>query len=141
MAEQSLPAKFEHDILEADIKRLAAEVQRHRENPELRGLSDQEILRKSIQSFGSAETAPTNGAPPVPNAQTQSSSNSLPDYAKDAPAEAKLEIEYLLDMVLHHGIEKADAEARKSSPFIMDAFRDALATKLYPELQKRGIVK
>lgn len=132
MAEQSSPS-FEHQVLEADIKRLAAEVQKNREKPEVHGLSDQEILRKSIQSLGSSQ--------PATPLQAQPSDSPLPDYAKDAPAEAKLEIEYLLDMALHHGIEKANNEAKKSIPFIMDAFHDALVTKLYPELQKRGIVK
>ena len=132
MAEQSSPS-FEHDILEADIKRLAAEVQGHREKPEAHRLSDQEILRKSLQSLGGTQLVST--------VQKQPSDSPLPDYAKDAPAEAKLEIEYLLDLALHHGIEKANSEAKKSSPFIVDAFHDALVTKLYPELQKRGIVK
>ena len=48
---------------------------------------------------------------------------------------------FLLDLAFHHGIEKANSEAKKSSPFIVDAFHDALVTKLYPELQKRGIVE
>lgn len=132
MAEQSSPS-FEHTALEADIKRLAAEVQAHREKFEAQRLSDQEILRKSVQSFGDVQ--------PASAVQAQPSDSPLPDYAKDAPAEAKLEIEYLLDLAFHHGIDKANNEAKKSSPFIMDAFHDALVTKLYPELQKRGIVK
>lgn len=130
MAEQS---HFEHQLLEADIKRLAAEVQKHRENPETRHLSEQEILKKSLQSVA--------GTQPISSVQTQPSDSPLPDYMKDAPAEAKLEIEYLLDIAFHQGIEKANAEAKKSSPFVVDAFHDALVTKLYPELQKRGIVK
>ena len=40
-----------------------------------------------------------------------------------------------------HGLDKANAEAMKSSPFVMDAFHDTLAAKLYPELQRRGILK
>ena len=132
MAEQSSPS-FEHQVLEADIKRLAVEVQKHQEKPEAHRFNDQEILKKSIQSIG--------GVQPASSLQAQPSGNPLPDYAKDAPAETKLEIEYLLDMAFHHCIEKANGEAKKSSPFVMDAFHDALVTKLYPELQKRGIVK
>ena len=132
MAEEPV-SQFEHDILEADIKRLAAEVQKHQENSETRHLGGRELIKKSVQSL-----AP----PPSPPSVSQQTSNSpLPAYAENASAEGKLEIEYLLDMALHHGIEKANAQAQKSSPFVMDAFHDALVTKLYPELQKREIVK
>ena len=53
----------------------------------------------------------------------------------------KLEIEYLCDMALRKGIATAMSESEKSPYFVQDAFHDALAGKLYPELQKRGIVK
>lgn len=125
-------AEFPHEFLEADIKRLAGEVQKHRERSESRHLEGPELIKKSIQSLAPA---------PPPVSALPASNSPLPNYAADIPAEAKLEIEYLLDLAFHHGIEKADREARKTNPFIVDAFHDALATKLYPELQKRGIVK
>jgi len=46
-----------------------------------------------------------------------------------------------MDVALKQGLEKALAEARKSPYFVQDALHDALAGRLYPELQKRGIVK
>lgn len=133
MAEEQR-ASFEHEALEVDIKRLAEEIRRTRERPELKGASSQEIIKQSIRSF----------TPTVPQSQLQpggASKSPLPAYAADAPAETKLEIEYLLDLAFHKGISAANAEATKSNPFVLDAFHDALAGKLYPELQKRGIVK
>lgn len=131
MAEETIQG-FEH-VLETDMKRLAAEVQKHRESPEMRTAGGREIIKKSLQSFTPAS--------PLPPTVQPASGSPLPNYASDAPAEAKLEIEYLLDMALHHGIEKANAHAQKSNLFVMDAFHDALVTKLYPELKKRGIVE
>ncbi len=131
MAEDILP-NFEHKLLEADIKRLTEEIQKHQEQPETARLTGPELVKKSIQSI--------TAAPPSPQTASQSAASPLPDYTAGAPPETKLEIEHLLDTAFHHGIEKADAEARKSSPFVMDAFHDALVTKLYSELQKRGIV-
>ncbi len=130
MPEQPIP-EFNHEVLEADIKRLSEEIQKHREMPENRVLGGQELVKKSIQSITpvSQQTAP------------QQSGGSLPDYASQAPAESRLEIEYLVDIAMHQGIDKANAQAMKSSPFIMDAFHDTMAAKLYPELQKRGILK
>lgn len=124
-------SEFKHEILEADMKRLAEEIQKNKERPEVHILTGQELIKKTIQSM-----APV----PQPSAK-QSSSSPLPDYASNSPAEAKLEIEYLIDMALHQGLDKANAEAAKSSPFVMDAFHDSLAAKLYPEFKKRGILK
>jgi len=126
--------EFKHEALEADIKRLTQEIQKYREMPENRALGGHELVKKSIQSMVPVPPPPQAPAP-------QQSNGTLPDYAAGAPAEAKLEIEYLVDMALHQGIEKANGQVMKSNPFIMDAFHDAMTAKLYPELQKRGILK
>jgi hypothetical protein len=132
MPKQSLPEFKSHEVLEADIKQLVAEIQKHQERPETRSLTGPELLKKSIQSM----TAAQQPAPP-----TEPAAGPLPQYAENAPTETKLEIEYLLDMAFHHGIAKANSEAMKSNPFVLDAFHDALVGKLYPELRKRGILK
>lgn len=124
---------FEHEILEADIQRLAQEIKAHKERPESKNLGDQEILKAAIQSLAAeSQTTPTI---------QQQTLSPLPDYAQNASAETKLEIEYLLDIAFHRGIAKANAEAKKSNAFVLDAFHDALAGKLYPEFQKRGLLK
>ncbi|MBI2092981.1 MAG: hypothetical protein HYT75_08335 [Deltaproteobacteria bacterium] len=129
---ENLSGDFKLEALEADMRRLAEEIQRHRENPESRALSGQEIVKKSIQSIIT---------PPPPPTPQQAQGGALPAYAASAPAETKLEIEYLVDLAFQHGLDKANTEAMKSSPFVMDAFHDTLAAKLYPELQRRGILK
>jgi hypothetical protein len=120
---------FEHAILESDIDRLTAEVKRVQEQPENRGLRGEEIVKKSIQAL-----------PPTTTHTSQQSTGPLPAYASGAPPEVKLEIEHLLDVAFHEGILKANAAAQSHSPFVIDAFHDALTGKLYPELQRRGIV-
>ncbi len=126
--------EIRHEALEADMKHLAAEVQRFRERPEMQNVSGQELLKRSIQSLSPAQLQDEAK-------KEESSSGPLPSYTIGAPAETKLEIEYLLDLAFHKGIAAANAEAAKSSPFVLDAFHDALVGKLYPELQKRGILK
>jgi len=123
---------FEHQILEADIARLSAEIQGHRARPESKNLKEQELLKRSLTSFTQTVSSPKHDEP---------SPSPLPAYAQSAPAQTKLEIERLLDIAFHHGILKAATEAKKSSSFVVDAFHDALIEKLYPELQKRGILK
>ena len=131
MAEQP-SSESRHEILEADIERLAEGIERAQELPEMRGVSQEELLKKSLQSLMPSQRQ---------TAQAEESSSPLPNYAQSAPQEAKLEIEYLLDIAFHKGIAAANAEALKSNPFVLDAFHDALAGKLYPELQRRGILK
>ncbi len=131
-----LSQSFEHAALEADIKILVGEIQKHREAPEGENLAGKELLKQAIKSLPQAVSQ--DQVPPSPSASAKSS---LPDYAQNASPEVKLEIEYLLDIAFHQGIAKANAEAQKSPPFVLDAFHDALAGKLYPELRRRGILK
>ena len=127
------PYIFEHAALEADITSLAQEIQKHKELPENREVGGTELIKKAIQSL-----PPVTGTAPTATQATQN--NFLPKYADGAPPVIKLEVEYLLDLAFHVGLAKAAVEASKSPDFVQDVFHDVLAGKLYPELQKRGIV-
>ena len=123
--------------LEADMERLSAEVKVHQERPEMKGVSGHELVKASLQAMAT----PPVQTPAEPVAVGNVIHNPLPNYAQDAPAETKIEIEYLLETAFRDGIMRANTEAAKSSPFVLDAFHDALAGKLYPELKKRGILE
>ncbi len=125
--------KIEKAALEADMDRLAGEIMKHKEVLDKETADQKEILKQAIKAIGPAADTP---APSEDN-----SSPLLPNYAAGASPEVKLEIEYLLDLALREGISKANAAAKNSNPFVLDAFHDALAGKLYPELQRRKIVK
>ena len=125
--------QFEHAALESDMRHLAEEVARHRESAEFRGASGEELLKQAIRSVAPAPISDANAPSPA--------QSPLPAYAQDASPETKLEIEYLIDLALHSGIAKANAAAKGSNPFVLDAFHDALAGKLYPEFKRRGIVQ
>lgn len=129
-------SQFEHETLEADIKALAEEVRLHREKSESKNFGDKELLKMAIRSL-----PPAGGKSQTDDKPAGASKSPLPDYARSAPADVKLEVEYLLDLAFHKGIGLAISEAKKSSDFVQDVFHDALAGKLYPELQKRGILK
>jgi hypothetical protein len=129
--------------LEADIEKLAAEIQGQREKPEMQNANERELVKEAIRSFPVLEKKPggTVSAAAPSAAGAASSKSPLPDYAQSAPAEVKLEIEYLMDVALKQGLSKALSEAHASPYFVQDALHDALAGRLYPELQKRGVVK
>lgn len=140
MPEESL---FEYAVLEADMKRLAEQVKAERERPAGETKTEHELVREAIRAFPNLQGNQNKIPQPAPQTTpaSDSSQSPLPDYAKDAPAEVKLEIEYLCDIALRKGIAAAISESEKSPYFVQDAFHDSLAGKLYPELQKRGIVK
>ncbi len=152
MAEERQTSSLE-GALESDIARLAEQVQAQRARPEMKNATEAELLKEAIRAFPETgrerapEGAPRPAAPPPPPGSAAAASASapaqspLPAYAQNAPAETKLEIEYLLDMALRQGLGKAIGESKKSPYFVQDAFHDALAGRLYPELQRRGIVK
>lgn len=123
--------------LETDIQHLATEVQSQRERPEMQNAAEQELIKEAIRAFPEVKNVVQAPTPAPPAANT----SPLPGYAQGAPAEVKLEIEYLLDIALRKGIGSALTESQKSPAFVQDAFHDALAGRLYPELRKRGIVK
>ena len=139
------PTSFEN-VLESDIQRLATEIRGQQERPEMQNAAEQEIIKEAIRAFPESKNQPQSAAPaPIPTPSSGSAADNpaspLPAYAQSAPAEVKLEIEYLLDIALKKGIGSALSESQKSPAFVQDAFHDALAGRLYPELQKRGIVK
>lgn len=138
MSEES---SFEYATLEADMKRLAEQVKSERERPAGETRTEHELVKEAIRSFPNLQGNQNKIVVPVSAVASDSAQSPLPDYAKDAPAEVKLEIEYLCDVALRKGIAAAMSESEKSPYFVQDAFHDSLAGKLYPELQKRGIVK
>jgi hypothetical protein len=132
---------FERSSLEADMKLLATEIKNQRERPEMKGANGKDILKEAFLVFPRFEkNSNGSGVPAAQSSSTANSSSPLPAYAQSAPPEVKLEIEYLIDLAFRKGINAAFAEAGKSSAFIQDAFHDALAGRLYPELKKEGII-
>lgn len=136
--------------LETDIETLAAQIKSNRKNAVEQNYNERELVKEVIRAFPNFEKPAASTTVPQPTkdsashndgASFMSATSPLPDYAQSAAPEVRLEIEYLLDIALRHGIGKALSESEKSPYFVQDAFHDALAGKLYPELQKRGIVK
>jgi hypothetical protein len=135
MPDQSFEPEVKYEVLENDMKKLAAEIKAIKVKAESNHISEQEIIKKSLSALVPVHSKNTQAA------QQQASSSPLPQYAESFSPETKLEIEYLLDMAFREGITKALDEAQKSqNPLILDAFHDALAGKLHPELKKRGIL-
>lgn len=133
-----------HKSLEKDIDNLSKEINKVQESKESETSTKKEVVKKTFKNI-SAEPKNYQRKKSKPTAKnsTQKDSSFLPDYMEkdDVDPSKKLEVEKLMDLVIHKGILKALKESKKHSPFIQDAFHDALADKLLPELKKRGILK
>ncbi|MEK7478736.1 MAG: hypothetical protein AAB626_02315, partial [Patescibacteria group bacterium] len=57
-------------------------------------------------------------------------SDSLPDYLITESSQVKDKVNDLISLAFSKGIEASAKEANKSGPFILDAFHDALTSKL-----------
>lgn len=127
--------------LESDMHQLASEISAKREQREMKDATEQQLVREAIRAFpGVRKDEEALKAEVFPQKITAQSSP-LPAYAQTAAPEVKLEIEYLLEIAFSKGLGPALAESKKSPDFVQDAFHDALAGKLYPMLQKKGVVK
>jgi len=123
------------------MKTLAAEIGRTHELKDVKNAQGLEVVKEAIRAFPQLDQAVQNGVPIPPPAAAAQAASPLPAYAQNAAPEIKLEIEYLLDLAFQKGIATALAESAKSPYFVQDAFHDALAGRLYPEMQKRGLMK
>lgn len=128
--------KFEHSILEEDIKRLSLEIKS-------RGLAEKG--KKGVKTVIQEQTAPPitatgTAAQPAQPAAPPASSVTLPSYLDKETDLLKLKVEKLLDLALHKGVNRAAEEARDNGPLVVDAFHDALTDKLYDELKQRGLI-
>lgn len=121
-------------IPEADAEKIIEAAKIHAEANENKELKGEELMKKAIQSV----TQPPPAAEPV---EANSIQNPLTSYTAKESEEVKQKIEDLLQVAATSGIVKATEEARKASPFILDAFHDALAAKVYPYLKEKGLYK
>lgn len=128
------PQNFEKSVAEQDIERVGKEVGEKIGSPEYKDVPEKEIIKEVIQ--------PVINPQPTGNTVTSSTPlpKDLPNYLKDSSGEEKIRVEGLVSMALEKGLDRAAKEARQSTPFILDAFHDALTDKLYEELKNRKII-
>lgn len=140
IAEQS-SLRGTHQELEVDMQRLSREVLEKRKLPEYKDFSNKEIIKETIRPFIKPEEQGAN----IENkfAIEAGEKDFLPDYALDLPAEEKLQVEKLIDAVLHEGlkaIEEVKDNKNKYSARVVDTFHDSLSGKLSNELEKMKLI-
>ncbi|MEK7520824.1 MAG: hypothetical protein AAB560_01980 [Patescibacteria group bacterium] len=119
--------------LEAEIAQLSAEIEQKKAALEKeRGfVSEREVLKETLREkiFPASASQMISTVPPTGAAAPVVQGN---DGHK---------VNQLVNQALSDGLTAAIKEARESSPYILDAFHDALVDKLHEELVKRNIIK
>lgn len=134
--DQNLGGNIERPLPEADIAKVMEKAAEHAASPEGKEMKGEDLIRRSIASVTGAAVVPT----PM-SEKDNLADNPLTDYALTAPKEIKEKIEELLQVAASNGMVEATEKAKKASPFVLDAFHDALTAKLYPFLKDKGLVK
>lgn len=124
-----------HNIIEADIKRLSQEITEKRNMVNYKEVPEKELVKQTLEPL--IKQPYIQSEQQLAQSRKQTKKTFLPDYLKSSPEEIKIQVEKLVDLVFHQGISKTIKEAQKAGPFVLDAFHDALTDKLYDELKKR----
>ncbi|MCX6713415.1 MAG: hypothetical protein NTY66_04390 [Candidatus Vogelbacteria bacterium] len=135
--------------LEAEIAELSRQIEEKKRA--LEGTSgivheDKELVSEAVAEHFYSQ-APVSGGTPV----AVSDDSTVPvvkkpvpvadDYLSTLPPETVEQLNGYISMIPASGIRPTIAKVQTESPFLLDAFHDALVTRLYDELVSRGIVK
>jgi hypothetical protein len=139
------------ESLEHDLRELSTEVQEKRAAAESTPLTERMAVRESIRSLRERVEAlpqeqgpqPVPPIPPSTAAASAATDSPLPSYLDEPNVnlDVKRAVEDLIAVTFRDGLMHGLREAKKSAPFIEDAFHDALVEKLVPELKRRGLLK
>ena len=138
--------------LEQDLQRVGAKVKQIKEGLESERFEKKEVVKQSVRKLADEDiqketekissVKASEDEPSFAKASEDEKERYFPDYVeeKDVDEQTKQIIEALLQLTVDKGILTALRQSKKYSPFIQDVFHDALADKLTPELEKRGIL-
>ena len=129
---------FEQAPIEKDIQGLSKEIKEHQAESNVEVSSEVEVKDFLKARIGDSVTQVKTKAQPSDSILDEN--NTLPDYLINESKDTKSKVEQLILLAFNKGIEKSLKEAVKSGPFILDAFHDALTSKLYDELKNRKLV-
>ncbi len=110
-------------------------------------------LSKAIEDKRSALAAERGALPPEREVVHQVVSDYVGPKITSAPAQiaddylntldevSTAKVNTLIATIGERGFKQAITAAKQESPFVLDAFHDALVSHLYEELKSRGVVK
>ena len=144
---------FDQGVIEAEILLLSQEIEAKRRQletnsgvivqetegkAELRGTNSSEKITETISNVPSNTQITDSASPSATSRARKPTSGSYLDGLDDESVDR---VNSLIDAAFSHGLNAAISKAREQSPYLMDAFHDALTDKLYEELKSRKLIK
>ncbi|MBP6855472.1 MAG: hypothetical protein KBC26_00595 [Candidatus Pacebacteria bacterium] len=134
-----MDATISHNINYPEIAQAIDQTRSRR--PELKELSDKEVLTHVIKEHPAASSIPvTSVMEHSPSENKKTEMDVLPEYAHDAPDAIKRIVESLVSETLEKGLLHGLSLARKQDPMILDMFHDALADKMIEHMRARKLL-
>ncbi len=134
---QTIEAEIAELSRQIEAKKRILEQERHIV-PEGRVLVGEALAEHFYPPAVSSASAPTfNQTSAVAVAAHQAA----PDYLDTLDSDTIQVLNTYITKVGQDGIRKTLAQLRSDHPYILDAFHDTLITRLYHELQERGLIK
>jgi len=136
---------FVANDLEAEIAELSRQIEDKKRTLEAENgiIHEKEVVSEAVAehfytpapaAVASDNNNDGNSAPVKPKPATQ-------DYLDTLPPETVESINLYVAMIPAKGIRQTVKKVQTEEPFLVDAFHDALVTRLYDELKSRGIIK
>ena len=140
--------KVQHftENFEQNVQHAGERVEQYKESSDFRKAPEREVVKKSFRREQAPPSPPPNASKDDKDEKKKKDSaeevgSFLPDYFEGGDVEGmKDAVGRLTDTALHGSLEKSLKDARKLTPFLEDAFHDALVDKLLPEMKKRGLL-
>ena len=130
---------FEHAPFEKDLRGFSKEIKEYQAAQKIEKLKEEDTKKFLRTKLAEKANIPVSAQKTTTIVIQES--DALPDYLMGESEQIKEKVEGLIRIAFSDGVEKAAKRAAKSGPFILDAFHDAMTSKLYDELKKRGLVK
>jgi len=140
---------IQNNALESEIAELSRQIEEKRSQLEAgQGFvpEQKDVLREVVGEKIHGTPAPTPQSDDTGDSPTSTPSPTPVQtdgshYLDNLDDENVSKINELIENVSTKGIKDSIAKAKDESPFLLDAFHDALTDKLYEELQKSGQIK
>ncbi len=135
--------------LESEIAELSRQIEDKKRALEMEnGISheEREVVSQAVAEhfypdFASSDTvSPNNNENPADDV-VKPKATLTKDYLDTLVPETVEAVNAYVSMIPREGIRKTINKVQTEQPFLIDAFHDALVTRLYDELKDRGIIK
>lgn len=129
---------------EQNIGHVAERVAAERERTEFRKVPERKVVKEALKREPTSRLSSVSdgdeGAPQQPQ-DASGGISLLPDYFQGGSDVGMADaVERLAQTALHGDLKKSLREARKLSPYLEDAFHDALIDKVLPLMKERGVL-